>query len=252
MSEASLDMATDNPPDSRRLQALPPLVLLEIQVSTLFRCDAFGRLMSLNELASPVAPRFFLGRTQAGNILRLRDDLPYDLVKELEMLVEREPLPYDLQDPPREQFAITHALRRHNAVIDVHRGPAYAFLGPIPTVSGILPLGPAQAAHLHPALATLAPELASRQPCFAAVEDGVAVSVCYSARIGAQAAEAGVQTVEAYRGRGHASRVTAAWAAAVRAQRLLPLYSTTWENVASQAVARHLGLEVYAEDWHIG
>ena len=51
------------------------MTLLEIQVSTLFRCDAFGRLMSLNEIASPVAPRFFLGRTQGGNLLRLRQDL---------------------------------------------------------------------------------------------------------------------------------------------------------------------------------
>lgn len=228
------------------------MTLLELQVSTLFRCDAFGRLMSLNELPSPLAPRFFLGRTQAGNLLRLRHDLPRDLVKEIETLVEREPLPYALEDPPREQFAITHALRRHNAVIDVHRGPAYAFLGPIPVVSGNVPLGPAQAAYLHPALATLAPELASRQPCFAAVEDGVAVSVCYSARTGAQAAEAGVETVEAYRGRGHATRVAAAWAAAVRAQGLLPLYSTSWENPASRAVARHLGIEPYAENWHIG
>lgn len=245
-------MAADNAPNSRRLQAPPPMTLLELQVSTLFRCDAFGRLMSLNELASPLAPRFFLGRTQAGNLLRLRHDLPRDLVKEIETLVEREPLPYALEDPPREQFTIVHALRRHNAVIDVHRGPAYAFLGPIPVVSGILPLGPAQTAYLHPALATLAPELASRQPCFAAVEDGVAVSVCYSARTGAQAAEAGVETVEAYRGRGHATRVAAAWAAAVRAQGLLPLYSTSWENAASRAVARHLGLEPYAENWHIG
>ena len=177
---------------------------------------------------------------------------PKAIHKEIETLVEREPLPYSLEDPPREQFTIIHALRRHNAVIDVHRGPAYAFLGPIPVVSGILPLGPAQAAYLHPALATLAPELASRQPCFAAVEDGVAVSVCYSARTGAQAAEAGVETVEAYRGRGHATRVAAAWAAAVRAQGLLPLYSTSWENAASRAVARHLGIEPYAENWHIG
>ena len=245
-------MAADNAPDPRRTQAPPPITLLEIQVSTLFRCDAFGRLMSLNEPASPVAPRFFLGRTYGGNLLRLRHDLPRDLVKEIEKLVEREPLPYALKDPPREQFAIVHALRRHNAVIDVHRGPAYAFLRPIPGVAGVVLLGPTRAPHLHPALATLATELASRQPCFAAVEDGVAVSACYSARIGAQAAEAGVETAEAYRGRGLATRVVAAWAAAVREQGLLPLYSTSWDNLASQAVARHLGLEPYAENWHIG
>jgi len=30
-----------------------------------------------------------------------------------------------------------------------------------------------------------------------------------------------------------------------------PVYSTSWENAASQAVARKLGLTMYAADFHI-
>ena len=46
----------------------------------------------------------------------------------------------------------------------------------------------------------------------------------------------------------HAAAVVAAWAAAVRASGRLPLYSTSWDNVASQGVARKLGLVLYGAD----
>ena len=31
-----------------------------------------------------------------------------------------------------------------------------------------------------------------------------------------------------------------------------PLYSTSWDNEASRAVARRLGLLLIGEDWHLG
>jgi predicted GNAT family acetyltransferase len=83
---------------------------------------------------------------------------------------------------------------------------------------------------------------------FIVVEDGVAVSGCFSARIGAEAAEAGVETLPDYRGRGHAVAVTTAWAAAIQASGRQPIYSTAWTNLASQAVARRLGLTMFGAD----
>ena len=79
---------------------------------------------------------------------------------------------------------------------------------------------------------------------------GEVVSVCHSARATARAAEAGVETAAGYRGRGLAGDVVLAWAAAVLAEGRLPLYSTQWCNHASRAVARKLGLIMYAEDYH--
>mgnify|MGYP002397199483 CR=1 FL=1 len=58
---------------------------------------------------------------------------------------------------------------------------------------------------------------AGRSPVVAVIEEGHPVSVCFCARRSDLAAEAGVETAQAFRGRGNASRVTAAWALAIRA-----------------------------------
>ena len=82
--------------------------------------------------------------------------------------------------------------------------------------------------------------------------DGEVVAVCHSARLTPAAAEAGVETATAYRGRGFAGAVVLCWAQAVVAQGRLPLYSTNWTNHASRAVARKLGLTMFGEDFSIG
>jgi predicted GNAT family acetyltransferase len=83
------------------------------------------------------------------------------------------------------------------------------------------------------------------------VADGCAVSVCFSSRNGEFGAAAGIETVAEYRGRGFAKAAAAAWARAVRAEDRQPLYGTTWENLASQAIARHLNATPVSETWHI-
>jgi predicted GNAT family acetyltransferase len=67
----------------------------------------------------------------------------------------------------------------------------------------------------------------------------------------AQVAEAGVYTVESYRGRGYAAETVRGWAAAIRAMGRLPLYSTSWANTASPAVARKLRAVQYAVDFSL-
>jgi predicted GNAT family acetyltransferase len=88
-------------------------------------------------------------------------------------------------------------------------------------------------------------------PVLAVFEDGYPVSICFCARSSESAAEAGVETAEAFRGRGFATRVTAAWALAIRASGRIPLYSTDWTNHSSLAVARKLGLTPYASHWAV-
>jgi RimJ/RimL family protein N-acetyltransferase len=60
-----------------------------------------------------------------------------------------------------------------------------------------------------------------------------------------------VETAEAYRGRGYARKATAVWASALRRDGMLPLYSTSWDNIASQRVAASLGAVRYATNFNI-
>jgi hypothetical protein len=53
------------------------------------------------------------------------------------------------------------------------------------------------------------------------------------------------------RGRGYVRDVVAGWALVVRSLGTMPLYSTSWENTASQAVAWKLRLVQYGDDFHI-
>jgi len=82
-------------------------------------------------------------------------------------------------------------------------------------------------------------------------EQGGVVALCHSARSTPGAAEAGVETASAYRGRGFAGAVVSRWAVAVRAEGRVPIYSTQWTNHASRAVARKLGLMPFGEDYSI-
>ena len=96
-----------------------------------------------------------------------------------------------------------------------------------------------------------APDIQTSAPLVALVFDGQAVAICGSVRITPRAHEAGVETAAPFRGRGYARAVVAAWSAAVRALDVEPLYSTTWQNTASRALARSLGLVSIGRDLHI-
>ena len=96
-----------------------------------------------------------------------------------------------------------------------------------------------------------ADEIPERSPIMAIMKDGAAISVCFCARRSATAAEAGVETAERFRGRGLGARVTAAWARAIEATGRVPIYSTSWTNSASLALARKLSLDLCASDWSL-
>jgi hypothetical protein len=94
-------------------------------------------------------------------------------------------------------------------------------------------------------------EIPERSPIVGVVVDGQVVSVCFCARRTEIAAEAGLETAIAYRGRGFGARVVAQWGRLIRQSGRLPLYSTSWNNSASLAVARKLGLTAAAADWNL-
>jgi len=73
--------------------------------------------------------------------------------------------------------------------------------------------------------------------------DRRAVSWAWSVRESDRAAECAVETVESFRRRGFASRVTATWANRTLAAGKVPFYSHSAGNDASRALAVRLGLE---------
>jgi hypothetical protein len=91
----------------------------------------------------------------------------------------------------------------------------------------------------------------SRGTLAAAIAQGSAVAVCFCARRPGLASSAGVETLVAFRNQGYATATVARWAAEVRRLGQLPLYGTSWDNLASQAVARKLKMVLYGEDWSI-
>ena len=130
-------------------------------------------------------------------------------------------------------------------------GPAYRFPEHIALLTNAIQLSCKNAGLLNGDFTEMASELNNSQPYLAIIEDSQAVSICRSVRLSSRAHEAGVDTLVGYRRRGYATSVVAAWALAVRALNRIPLYSTSWDNVASQSVARRLGLGQYGVDYHV-
>lgn len=238
------------------MQPLSDLQLIDVQVSALFACDADGRLRYIAEpgyaeAELDPAPRLWMGRTKAGNRWRFRYDLPDDLMRDLDELCRAEPAAENLAEPPVQADAIRAVLQAYAPIVEELRGPAYWIPDHVPVLAGAVLITEANAQVLDghfPWKRTSRAGLTTG-PVTAAVVDNSAVSICYCARLTDQAAEAGVETAESARGRGYASAAVAAWASAIRQRGLLPLYSTSWENHASQGVARKLGMVCYGEDW---
>ena len=227
------------------------LQLLQLQVDALFTHDQRGRICAVNEPDGDRAPRFFFARSKEGNIWRCRDDVPDETVRALDALAAEEPIGDDLRAEPRNLDAFLAALRLDRESASIECGPAYRFPDALPHPNNVRRITRADLHLLHALVRDLddtARYFEEREPLIAIIEDNHVVSLCYSARLTDQAAEAGVETLEAYRGRGYAPAVAAEWARSIRASGRIPLYSTSWDNLASQAVARRLRLVQYGTD----
>lgn len=233
---------------------LTDLEIMSIHVRALFTQNAELRLLLVNEPDSAVAnaPRFFLGRTRVGNIWRFCADLPENLIQEFDSLCRDEPpVVTDFREPPRHFDRYLRLLEKHAPVDRVSTGPAYCFPGNVVPSRHALAITENDAERLQGGFEELVAELPTWQPFVALIEGNRAVSVCRSVRITPEAHEAGVETLREFRGKGYAKDAAAEWAQRVRAGGAIPLYSTSWDNNASQAVARKLRLECYGADFRV-
>jgi RimJ/RimL family protein N-acetyltransferase len=130
-------------------------------------------------------------------------------------------------------------------------GPAYQFVEILEPSRHLLAITQTNAEMLRGGFEEMVAELPDWQPFVAIVEEGRAVSVCRSVRITTEAHEAGVETLAKFRGKGYAKEVVMGWARSVVSLGALPLYSTSRDNTASQAVAKKLHLAAYGADFHV-
>jgi len=231
--------------------AVSDLDLLRMQVDALFAHDAQGKLLRINE-PDPTnpAPRFFLGRSAVGNLWRTRADLAADLAAELDRLAADEPVVRDLREPPRHADKYLSLLEQDAPITDTNAGPAY-WLPELDAAHKAVMITPENVSLLETHFGWLFADLADYAPVAAAVVDGAAVAICFCSRITAQVCEAGVYAEANSRGHGYATEAVGGWAVGVRAMGKLPLYSTSWDNLASQAIARKLGAVQYGADFSI-
>ncbi len=211
----------------------------------MFSLDGDGRIVGTREPDPSPGPLFSLVRGKDDCAWAVRSDVPRSVAKELDALAREEPPVADFRVAP------VHA-EQYLSLVDgrVDSGPAFTFPEEIIESKGTVFVDDSK--HFNPHFAGwTASEIPYRTPIVALMEDGDAVSVCFCARRSDVAAEAGVETAIAYRGRGFAPRVTATWAMAIQASGRVPLYSTSWDNSASLSVARKLGLVSYACSWSI-
>ena len=151
----------------------------------------------------------------------------------------------------RHAEAYVRSLEKDAPAHSLWAGPAYRFTEYPEPSRPLLAVTETNAGMLQGGFEELVAELPDWQPFVALVEDGRAVSVCRSVRMTPAAHEAGVETLPDFRGKGYAQDVVVGWARLVRAMGATPLYSTSWENTASQALAKKLRLSLYGADFHV-
>jgi len=213
-----------------------------LHLRTCFVLDEEGRIRCTREPEPTAGPIFTLIRSPSCCIWAVRADVPAEFAVELGRFAAREPLLHDSEGSPVYANAYLSLLGG-----PIASGPVFSFPDELTRPVGVTLVDDLHLLERHFHRWT-ASEISERSPIFAVLDDGYPVSVCFSARSSETAAEAGVETAPAFRGRGLAARVTTAWARAVRASGRAPLYSTSWSNGESRAVARKLNLAQFASE----
>jgi RimJ/RimL family protein N-acetyltransferase len=225
--------------------------LMEMHVEALFAHDDHGRLLHVNDPNAADAPRFFLGQTAGGSVMRFRRGTATDLERELKAVAAAIQAAPAL-DSPIDAAPYRAILDRSSPSGEIWTGPAFTFPSSLPERVQAFRVTPENSHVLESHLAPWVPDVTTCQPMIAVAVDGQAVAVCASVRRTRKAHEAGIETVVAFRRRGYAAAAATEWARAVREEGRVPLYSTSWNNEASRALARKLGLLPFGNDLHIG
>jgi hypothetical protein len=238
------------------------LDLLRVDLETSFLLSAPSRLERQNDPDETAGPRLVLLGCDAGNVFAVRDDIDDATFEAIATIVAAAPPWREAGSAPPCLPALLAALQAGLESVS----PGVIFLlrnghpsaGRVQIVGDDAPEGERLLARLHrdgfpPSLVNAG--FRSRSdfwpPWVVALEDGEIAATAFAARLGARGVEVGVYTFEAFRGRGLAGAVTAAWSAHPALVGRTLFYSTQWTNLASQRVAAKLGLRRIGQSFRI-
>jgi hypothetical protein len=246
-------------------QTAEDLRRLQVDVETLFVHGAGGRILRTGSPDGGPAPRLFLASCAGGVIMRMRQDVSDEAAADLQAIVGSEPLWVDVQTAPACVPALVERLSRDAPATPA--APALIFHLPgnlaFATDATIIESGAPAGGRLLERLSTngmpahlieagfVSPDDLWAPWCAAIVDESIA-ALCFAARLGQRGAEAGVYTFPAYRRRGLAAAVTAAWSRLPALAGRTLFYSTLATNRSSQRVAERLGLRRFAVSLSIG
>lgn len=221
---------------------MPETGAFESLLSAMFRHDEDGRLTG-------GAPQVHILRTVGQVFVRCHADLPDQTAERIEALAHG---PRGKPGAWAEEYARSVSLIAKVAdVTAVRAGPLYAFPERLAEPSDCVVVDARNRSLLRGALDEWIDDSGSGSVMVAALSGGRAVSVCASVRVSEGAHCAGVETAPGYRGRGFAQQAVVGWAQRVRAQGAEPFYATTFDNLASQRLARSLGLDLVGSEFSI-
>jgi GNAT superfamily N-acetyltransferase len=216
--------------------------LLDDLAETMFTSDAQGRLTG-------PAPLLHIIRTHDHLIVRLHAALTDEIASKLR---RRAGQPRGRAGQWARDYAVyLEILRGVGQLAEVRAGPLYVVSGLRNPSPDVVLIGPGNLGLLRDGLDEWLPDVEAGLPMAAVVQDGRAVSICASVRASPRVHCAGVETLPDHRGQGLAVRAVAAWAQAVQALGAAPFYGTTFDNLASQGVARRLGLTLIGSEFSI-
>lgn len=233
--------------------------LIEIQVATMFVPAPSGRILRENDPDCSPGPRMYLGGCETGNVLRLRHDVGDETARAIAALAAEEPPLRERDSTPRHLEDYVQLLDAEGPVRERALGLVYQLPNDVGAEGGRdLTLVKSDTADGDRLVAEFAqggmPQslvdigfVAVEEfwpPWCVALSEGEIASIAFAARIGPAGADAGVNTVPAFRGRGFAARVTAGWASHPALGGRALCYSTDRTNIASQRVAEKLRLRL--------
>jgi hypothetical protein len=209
-------------------------------VDRMLRLDRQGRITGSG-------PHLHVLRTPEAVRCRCHADLGADIAEALGRLAHAER--GRQRDWPHDYARYLAILATFGPVQAVRSGMLYRVLNP--PESAAIKITTANADLLRGGLNEWLPDVAAGRLVYAMVVDGRAASLCASVNQAEGVHEAGVETLPSHRRSGLAAQTVAGWARAVLGLGAVPLYGTTFDNLASQGVARRLGMELVGSEFSV-